>query len=61
MNYKCAVCGEKVEEDLLTYIDHTEIHIIKIIKARHPEWVDNLGLCQKCSEYFHNELKGNHS
>jgi len=61
MDYKCSVCGEKVKEGALAYIDYTETHIIELIKVSHPQWIDGQGLCQKCNEYFHNELKGKHS
>jgi hypothetical protein len=58
MNYRCPVCGEEVCEDIHEYMDHTERHIIDIIKKDHPEWVEKDGLCRKCREYYEKELKG---
>ena len=58
MAYQCSVCGSKVADDLLVYVRHTETHIIESIKANHPEWVENEGICEKCMEYLRRELKG---
>jgi len=58
MEYKCSVCKNEVEGDLLVYIDHTEKHIMDEIKASHPDWVEKDGVCQKCIDYYKNQLKG---
>ncbi len=58
MEYKCSVCQEKVEGDLLLYINHTESHIIEHIKSKHPDWAEENGLCSKCEEYYRKQLKG---
>ena len=34
MNYKCDVCGDTVPDSLKTFIDHTEGHIVDIIKTK---------------------------
>ena len=61
MSYQCSVCSKKIEGDLLIYVDHTEKHIAEKIKADHPEWKETDGICQPCLEYYHKELKGDHS
>ena len=58
MGYKCSVCGQKVNGDLKVFLDHTENHIIDHIKAKHPDWVEKDGLCQRCVDYYRSELKG---
>lgn len=58
MEYQCSVCGNKVGADMLVYLDHTEKHVIELVKTDHPEWVEANGLCQKCVDYYHGELKG---
>ena len=59
MEYKCSVCHEAVEGDLLVYVNHTEKHIMDEIKAKNPDWVEKDGICQECIDYFKNQLKGN--
>ena len=61
MQYVCRVCQEKIDGDLLLYVNHTEQHIIDEIKAKHPGWVERDGLCQKCVDYYKKQLKGNES
>lgn len=58
MGYKCSLCSETIEDDLLVYIDHTEKHIIDEIRAKHPEWADKDGVCPKCVQYFKAQLRG---
>lgn len=61
MVYTCSACGEKVKGDVLVYINHTEQHIIDEIKAKHPEWVEEDGICQRCVDYFKGQIKGDAS
>jgi hypothetical protein len=61
MEYKCSVCNEHVEGDLLVYVDHTEAHIIDEIRASHPQWSEKDGLCKKCVEYYRNQMQGGSS
>jgi len=58
MEYQCSVCGQKVSGDMLVYREHTEKHIVDLVKHDHPDWVEASGLCQKCVEYYRAELKG---
>jgi len=58
MDYKCSVCQQDVDDDLLVYIKHTEKHIMDEIKAGHPDWSENDGVCQKCVDYYKDQLKG---
>jgi hypothetical protein len=61
MAYRCSICKKKVEGDLLVYINHTEEHIISEIRADHPDWVGKNGLCKKCVDYYHKQIKGDGS
>ena len=56
--YQCALCQDKIENDLLVYHGHVEQHIVEIIKRDHPEWSEKDGMCQKCLEYLRAQLKG---
>lgn len=58
MSYKCAVCNKIIEGDTKKYIDHTEEHIVEMIKDKHPEWVHKDGICKQCYDYYKEELKG---
>ena len=58
MDYICPVCAKAVSEDLRAYIDHTESHIIDVIRKKHPEWIEKDGLCHKCLDYYKKEMKG---
>ena len=58
MEYHCSTCNEKVDGDLLVFVDHTETHIVDEIKLKHPKWVTNDGVCTKCFEYYKNQIKG---
>lgn len=58
MDYKCTVCGDVVPDNLKDYIDHTENHIVDIIKEKHPDWVEESGICHKCHEYYKEQMKG---
>ena len=61
MTYKCSVCGESVEDDLLVYINHTEKHIADEIQANHPDWAGEDGICNKCVEYYRKQMQGESS
>ena len=58
MDYQCSACGQVVKGDLLVYVDHTEKHIVDLLKHDHPDWVETNGVCQKCIDYYKAELKG---
>ncbi len=58
MEYKCSICSEEIDGDLLVYIDHTEQHIMDEIKLNHPDWIGKDGICQKCVDYYKGQLKG---
>lgn len=58
MAYTCSVCNQTVEGDLIKFTAHTEDHIVDLIKAKHPDWVDDDGICQKCVDYYKKQLKG---
>ena len=48
MKSKCALCGEDAE-DLYTI---AEKYVLDLIKAEHPEWIEENGACKKCVEYY---------
>ncbi len=58
MAYTCSVCNQVVDGDLVAFQDHTEDHIIDVIKSKNPDWVESDGVCQKCVEYFRKQIKG---
>jgi hypothetical protein len=58
MKYKCSVCGKVINDDLKVYIDHTEKHVVDVIKKDHPEWVEKNGICHKCEGYYRQQIKG---
>ncbi len=58
MEYQCNVCGARVGADMIVYLDHTEKHVIDLVKHDHPEWIEQNGICQKCLEYYQGELRG---
>ncbi len=58
MDYRCAACNTVVSGDLLVYVDHTEKHIVDLLKHDHPQWVEKDGICKKCLEYYRAELHG---
>ena len=39
-------------------MDHTDRHIIDLVKHDHPEWVDKEGLCPQCAAYYRSEIEG---
>ena len=53
MEYNCTACGQKVPGDMMIFRDHTEKHIVDLIKVDHPEWTEKDGICQKCLQYFY--------
>ena len=58
MEYNCTACGQKVPGDMMVFRDHTEKHIVELIKSDHPEWMEKDGICQKCLQYYKQELDG---
>jgi len=58
MEYTCSVCSQTVAGDLIVYKEHTEKHILDLVKHDHPEWVDEKGLCQQCYKYYKGEIDG---
>lgn len=56
--YKCGVCGHEVDRDAVVFKDHTEKHILDIIKAKNPKWIDTEGFCKKCIDYYRAQIQG---
>ena len=59
MEYKCSVCEEVIKDGAAEFFDHTEKHIVDIVKEKHPKWIEEDGICPKCVEYYKSQLKGN--
>jgi hypothetical protein len=58
MQYTCSVCNQKVAGDMMIYRDHTDKHIVELVKTDHPDWAEKDGMCKKCLEYYKKELDG---
>jgi len=58
MEYQCSLCGQKISGDLASYVDHTEKHVVDLVKHDHPDWVEKDGMCRKCLDYYRAEIKG---
>ncbi len=56
--YQCPLCGKKTSRDLAVYLEHTQEHVIDVIKKKHPEWVAKDGTCRPCVEYYRSQLSG---
>lgn len=53
----CSLCEHEVEEKHLHRHGQTEAkeiieYTINMIKSRHPSWVAEIGVCEKCWEYY---------
>lgn len=58
MLYTCSVCQAKIDGDILALKDHSEQHIVDLIKHDHPDWIANDGVCHKCYDYYKKEING---
>jgi len=58
MEYRCSVCELSVEGGLVALKDHTDKHVIDLIKFDHPEWITDNGVCEKCHQYYKAEIDG---
>ena len=58
LEYQCGVCKQSVSGDMMVFREHTEKHIVDLVKVDHPDWVETNGMCRKCFDYYRAELKG---
>jgi hypothetical protein len=58
MDYRCNVCQKKFPGDMMVFREHIEVHIVDLVKKDFPQWVEKDGLCRKCVDYYHHQLKG---
>ncbi len=58
MTYTCPACGKELPRELMSFLDHTERHIVEIIKRDHPDWAEDDGICKKCYDYYKKSLRG---
>lgn len=56
--YQCPICGEKMQRDLIRFLDHGNQHVIDSIKKQHPNWVESDGVCKKCAEMLQKTMSG---
>ena len=56
VDFVCPTCGTTLPRDLGIIVPHTEIHIIEVIKKKHPDWAEANGICKKCYEYYKKQL-----
>ncbi len=57
VDFVCPTCGKSISRDLLTVIPHTETHIVDVIKQKHPDWVEENGICKRCYEHYKAQLR----
>lgn len=50
--YSCPICGDLVEEELLCLHFERERWLVRRIKEKHPEWVEEDGACPRCLKAF---------
>jgi hypothetical protein len=58
MEYVCSVCQQRIQGEPILLKEHTDKHIIDLLKHDHPEWVEDNGLCPRCAEYYRSEIAG---
>ena len=54
--YTCPTCGETVERDILTFLRHTDQHILETLKALHPDWVEADGESPAVLKFYRAQL-----
>jgi len=52
------MCKESAGDTLVKFQDHTDRHIVELIKHDHPNWAETDGACQKCYDYYKAEING---
>lgn len=56
--YVCPTCGEKMDRDLLLFIQHTDAHVVEELKKKNPQWITEEGYCPKCLEHYKASMRG---
>ncbi len=51
----CIVCGRTLTDRALH--DELEDQVLAAIRAEHPEWTDQNGVCEACVSYYRNLLQ----
>lgn len=57
VDYQCPVCGKIIKDAIPLFVDHTEGHILEIIKKNHPQWVSENGVFPPCLAYDRQQLR----
>ena len=57
MDFVCPTCDQKMPYDVKMIVPHTEEHIIEVIKKKHPNWVEENGICGKCYAYYKKQMR----
>ena len=55
--YTCPTCNEQMERDLTLFTEHTDRHIVDVLKKDRPSWITEEGYCPKCLEYFKQSIQ----
>ena len=58
MSYTCSLCKLVVQGGVVALQEHTDRHIIDLVKHDHPEWAEKDGMCRKCYDYYQAEIAG---
>jgi len=56
--YVCPTCGEKMDRDLMLFIQHTDAHVVEELKKKNPQWITKEGYCPKCLEHYKASMRG---
>ena len=48
----CLLCKQEVDQELIELHIQKERMIIKLIKEKNPDWMEENGACPKCIEYY---------
>lgn len=54
--YTCPTCSVTVERDILTFLRHTDKHILEALKELHPEWVEADGESPAVLKFYRAQL-----
>ena len=52
----CPLCNDAVDRLVYRFHYDSEQHVIDKIKASHPAWTEQDGLCSRCVDYYHTEI-----
>ncbi|MFC1699760.1 hypothetical protein ACFL1I_07390 [Candidatus Omnitrophota bacterium] len=56
MDFLCPTCNQTMSYELKMVLEHTDRHIVEAIKKKHPHWVEQDGLCEKCYQHYRSQI-----